>query len=322
METTHIVTMKVTRRSGTSYYHFEANYSANQVAGRITFGFMKVADTLDESDINLFLFPENDQLMIYDHGRTYEGRITRIGQVDGAPYYGQLTDGAQVEFSIESAHFSTAQGCEEIDDEEDYEEEPPVVHINGKHLNFNGIPIDRTLDEFCSQLHGFELLDAAEDDRIYSGSYADRDATLYISANPETGMVYRVIVELEKKYLDGELGISDIIEDDYDEITEAFKKEYGEEYANEQYDFDDESAGDAGYEEAFMQEVMDGESCIGTTFQFESDESQWYSEVTVFLEFGHDDDDEESDSDLWYGCVNISFVDGENEPIQEDEEDE
>lgn len=319
MEATHTVTMKVTRRRATSYYHFEANYSANQVAGRIAFGFMKVADTLDESDINLFLFPENDELMIYDHGSTYEGRITKIGQVDGATYYGQLTDGAQVEFSIESVHRSTAQDCEETDDEED---EVPVAHISGKHLEFNGIPIDGTLEEFCSQLRGCELLDADEDGRIYSGSYAGRDATLYISANPETGMVFRVIVELEKKYMDGELGISDIIEDDYNEMLEAFENEYGEEYANEQYDFDDDSAGEDDYEEAFMQEVLDGDSCIGTTFQFESDESQWYSEVTIFLEFGHDDDDEEGDPDLWYGCVNLSFVDGENEPLPEDEEDE
>lgn len=313
--------MKVTRRSGTSYYHFEANYSANQVAGRIAFGFMKVADSLEESDINLFLFPENDQLMIYDHGCTYEGRITGIGQVDGEPYYGLLNDGAKVEFSIKSISVCNAHEDYDEDDDEE-EEEVPAAHIDGKHLKFKNIPIDGTLEEFCSQLYGYELVAADENERLYSGKYAGRDATLYVSANPETGMVYRVIVELQKWYMDGSVSVFDIISEDYTEMLEAFKKNYGEEYADEQYDFDDESAGDPEYEEAFMQDVMDGDSCVGATFQFESDESQWYSKVTIYLESGYDEDAEEDDPDSGYGCVNISYVDGENEPFPEDEDDE
>lgn len=322
MEKTHKVAMKVSRRSGTAYYRFDANYSANQVAGKIAFGFMKVADTLDESDINLFLLPENDQLVIYDHGCTYEGRITKIGQVDGESYYGVLNDGAKVEFSIESLAGSTAQrDYEEEDYEEDDDEEDdvPVAHIDGKHLEFNNIPIDGTLDEFCSQLDGFELVSGEVDDRIYSGRYAGRSATLYVSANPETGMVYRVIVELQKWCMDGIVGVSDILRKDYTKVLESFKKKYGEEYADEQYDFDDESAGDADYEQMFMQEVADGDSCVATTFKLESDDSQWYSNVMIYVEFDHDDDDEE-DPDSWYGCVNISYVDGENEPFPEDEE--
>ena len=210
----------------------------------------------------------------------------------------------------------TEEDYEEDDDEED---DVPVAHIDGKHLEFNNIPIDGTLDEFCSQLDGFELVSGEGDDRIYSGRYAGRSATLYVSANPETGMVYRVIVELQKWCMDGIVGVSDMLRKDYTKVLESFKKKYGEEYADEQYDFDDESAGDADYEQMFMQEVADGDSCVATTFKLESDDSQWYSNVMIYVEFDHDDDDEE-DPDSWYGCVNISYVDGENEPFPEDEE--
>lgn len=324
MKATHIVIIKVQRRSGTTFYNFEANYSANQVAGRIAFGFMKVADSLDESDINLFLFPENNQLMIYDHGCSYEGRITRIGQVDGEPYCGILDDGAKVEFSIKSVPVYTAQEDYEesnYDEEEDEEEdEVPVAHIDGKHLKFKNIPINGTLDEFCAQLDGYELVGDTEHDRIYSGKYAGRDATLYISDNPETGMVYEVIVVLQKWCMDENFGIADIISEEYTKVLNAFKKKYGEEYADERNDFDDESAGDPDYEEEFMQ---DDDSYVGATFRFESDESQWYSKVTLFLDFVHgDEEEEEDDPDRWYGRVYIDFVDGENEPFTEDDEEE
>ena len=337
METTHIVTMKVERRSGTTYYNFGASYSAGQVNGKIAFGFMKVADSLDESDLNLFLFPENDRIMIYQYGSTYQGKLTKIGQVDGETYYGILDDGGRVEFNIESVdrftgqeEYADADYDEEEEEEEDYEvdsdedeeDETPVAHIDGKHLKFKNIPIDGTLDEFCAQLDGYELVGSDEYDRVYTGQYAKRDATLYISANPETGMVYRVLVEVGKRYMDCDTDVSDVIMFDYDEILNAFKKKYGEEYAEEQDDYEYTREDEDGYQEAFMQEIADGDSTIGANFQFESDESQWYSKVTIYVEFSHTDDEGEEDPDNWYGCVNIGFVDGENEPFPEEDEDE
>lgn len=331
MQATHIVTMTVKRRSGTTYSHFEAFYNANQVGGKIVFGFMKVADSLDESDLNLFLYPETESMTIYQYGSTFQGRITKIGQVDGAPYSGILDDGGTVEFSIESIEKYLGKGealeydedDEEYDDdfeeeEEDDEDEVPVAHIEGKHLEFNGIPIDGTIDEFCSQLGGIEVIDSDGTDCICSGTYAGRNATFYISANPETGMVYRVIVELEKWIACEDNGAGNVIHADYNEIAEALKEEYGEEFADEQYDYDDGSNGDPDYEAEFMQEVLDGDSTVGTTFQFESDESDWYSKVTIYVEYGHDEDSPDS----WFGCVNIGFTDGENEPFPDEDDSE
>ena len=91
------------------------------------------------------------------------------------------------------------------------------------HLEFRGIPIDGKIDSFVNKLErlGYTVSKQAGSNVIMKGTFAGKDATLFILGTPKTNTVWKVAVNFS------EASSWSSIKSDYKYYKEMFTKKYG-----------------------------------------------------------------------------------------------
>lgn len=78
---------------------------------------------------------------------------------------------------------------------------PALIFAQNSHLQFKGIPIDGTMNQFIGKLkgHGFVLKETLEDITLLSGEFVNETCDIYVLASPKTNVVWKVVVCLPKE---------------------------------------------------------------------------------------------------------------------------